>query len=103
MWRRTFERLSEQAFEAEMLADQAFIFWRKRRLRLAEAAAHRHGLASTLSPYRETVKAALVQRSLVSCEFLRSCIEFSNTWRRDRLQRRDSAIRMTLQTNPQSY
>jgi hypothetical protein len=34
--------------------------WRKRRLRLAEAAAHRRGLGGTLPPYRETVKAALV-------------------------------------------
>jgi len=46
--------------EEHLVEEIAGIFWRKRRLRLAEAAAHRHGLASTLSPYRETVKAALV-------------------------------------------
>ena len=34
--------------------------WRKRRLRLAEAAAHRRGLDGTLSSHRETVKVALV-------------------------------------------
>ena len=34
--------------------------WRKRRLRLAEAAAHRRGLDGTLASYRETVKVALV-------------------------------------------
>ena len=36
------------------------ILWRKRRLRLAEAAAHRRGLDGTLVSYRETVKVALV-------------------------------------------
>jgi hypothetical protein len=36
------------------------ILWRKRRLRLAEAAAHRRRLADTLEPHRKTVKAALV-------------------------------------------
>ncbi len=34
--------------------------WRKRRLRLAEAAAHRRGLDGTLASYRETAKVALV-------------------------------------------
>jgi hypothetical protein len=38
----------------------ACILWRKRRLRLAEAAAHRRSLGDTLEPYRKTVKAALV-------------------------------------------
>ena len=38
----------------------AGILWRKRRLRLAEAAAHRRGLEGTLASYRETVKVALV-------------------------------------------
>ena len=34
--------------------------WRKRRLRLAEAAAQRRSLQSTFGPYQETVKIALV-------------------------------------------
>jgi hypothetical protein len=34
--------------------------WRKRRLRLAEAAAYHRGLKSTIKPYQETVEAALV-------------------------------------------
>jgi hypothetical protein len=38
----------------------AGILWRKRRLRMAEAAAHRRGLEGTLASYRETVKVALV-------------------------------------------
>jgi hypothetical protein len=33
--------------------------WRKRRLRLAEAATHRRGLEDTLEPYRKTAQAAL--------------------------------------------
>ena len=35
------------------------ILWRKRRLRLAESAAHMRGLAETLDPFNDTVKAAL--------------------------------------------
>ncbi len=46
--------------EEHLVEELAGILWRKRRLRLAEAAAHRRGLEDTLVPYRETVKAALV-------------------------------------------
>jgi hypothetical protein len=46
--------------EEHLIEELAGIFWRKRRLRLAEAAAHRRGLEETLSPYRKTKKAALV-------------------------------------------
>ena len=38
----------------------AGILWRKRRLRLTEAAAYHRGLARTIAPYHETVTAALV-------------------------------------------
>ena len=52
---------SPQGPTGEHLVEElAGILWRKRRLRLAEAAAHRRGLEDTLAPYRETVKAALV-------------------------------------------
>jgi hypothetical protein len=37
----------------------AGVLWRKRRLRLAEAAAHRRGLENSFSSYRETAKVAL--------------------------------------------
>lgn len=46
--------------EEHLVEEVAGILWRKRRLRLAEAAAHRRGLEKTLAPFRETVKVALV-------------------------------------------
>src|SRR5829696_6693406 len=46
--------------EEHLVEELAGILWRKRRLRLAEAAAHRRGLEATLKPYRETEKAALI-------------------------------------------
>jgi ParB-like chromosome segregation protein Spo0J len=46
--------------EEHLVEEIAGIMWRKRRLRLAEAAAHRRRLGDTLKPYRETVKTALV-------------------------------------------
>ncbi len=46
--------------EEHLVEEIAGILWRKRRLRLAEAAAHRRGLEGTLASYRETVKMALV-------------------------------------------
>jgi hypothetical protein len=47
--------------EEHLVEELAGILWRKRRLRLAEAATHRRGLEETLEPYRGTIKAALVQ------------------------------------------
>ena len=46
--------------EEHLVEELAGILWRKRRLRLPEAAAHRRGLDGTLASYRETVKVALV-------------------------------------------
>src|SRR5438309_5518859 len=46
--------------EEHLVEEIAGILWRKRRLRLAEAAAQRRGLEKTLASYRETVKVALV-------------------------------------------
>jgi hypothetical protein len=53
------EHLPEGPTEEHLVEELAAIFWRKRRLRLAEAAAHRRGLEDTFSTYRETSKAAL--------------------------------------------
>ena len=46
--------------EEHLVEELAGILWRKRRLRLAEAAAHRHGLDGALASHRNTVKVALV-------------------------------------------
>jgi hypothetical protein len=46
--------------EEHLVEEVAGVLWRKRRLRLAEAAAYRRGLNGTLSSYSETVKVALV-------------------------------------------
>ena len=46
--------------EEHLVEEIAGIIWRKRRLRLAEAAAHRRSLQRTLSPNEQTVKIALV-------------------------------------------
>ena len=46
--------------EEHLVEELAGILWRKRRLRLAEAAAHRRGLEATLAPWSNTVEAALV-------------------------------------------
>lgn len=46
--------------EEHLVEKLAGILWRKRRLRLAEAAAYRRGLDGTLASYRDTVKVALV-------------------------------------------
>jgi hypothetical protein len=46
--------------EEHLVEELAGILWRKRRLRLAEAAAQRRSLERTFAPYQETVKIALV-------------------------------------------
>ena len=55
------EHRPEGPTEEHLVEELAGILWRKRRLRLAEAAAHQHGLEDATEPYRGTVKAALVQ------------------------------------------
>ncbi len=45
--------------EEHLVEELAGVLWRKRQLRLAEAAAHRRGLDDATIPYNNTVKAAL--------------------------------------------
>jgi hypothetical protein len=45
--------------EEHLVEELAGVLWRKRRLHLAEAAAHRRGLDNSISEYRHTAKAAL--------------------------------------------
>ena len=56
----TTEHAPQGPTEEHLVEELASILWRKRRLHLAEAAAHRRGLEKALAPYRETVKVALV-------------------------------------------
>jgi hypothetical protein len=46
--------------EEHLVEELAGVLWRKRRLRLAEAASYRRGLNKTLASHRETVEVALV-------------------------------------------
>ena len=46
--------------EEHLVEELAGVLWRKRRLRLAEAAAHRHGLEEALSQSQRTAKRAVV-------------------------------------------
>ena len=46
--------------EEHLVEELAGVLWRKRRLRLAEAAAHRHGLDEALSESQRTAKRAVV-------------------------------------------
>ncbi len=48
--------------EAHLVEELAGIFWRKRRLRMAEAAAFRTGLVGTFSSHEDTKKSALAHR-----------------------------------------
>jgi len=54
------EHVPQGPTEEHLVEELAGILWRKRRLRLAEAAAQRRGLEDTLGPFRETVRVALV-------------------------------------------
>ena len=46
--------------QEHLVEEIAGIIWRKRRLRLAEAAAHHRGLKNATEPFRETAESALV-------------------------------------------
>jgi len=50
------EHILQGPTEEHLVEEVAGILWRKRRLRLAEAALHRRGLNGALGSYRETVK-----------------------------------------------
>lgn len=55
----TAENTPQGPTEEHLVEELAGVLWRKRRLRLAEAATHRRGLEGTLPSYRNTVKVAL--------------------------------------------
>jgi hypothetical protein len=53
------EHVPQGPTEEHLVEELAGILWRKRRLRLAEAATYRRGLEGTLASYRGTVRVAL--------------------------------------------
>jgi hypothetical protein len=53
------EHMPQGPTEEHLIEEIAGVVWRKRRLRLAEAAAHGRGLAKASASHRETVKVAL--------------------------------------------
>lgn len=53
------EHVPDGPTEEHLVEELAGVLWRMRRLRLAEAAAHRRGLEGSAAAHRETVKAAL--------------------------------------------
>ncbi len=53
------EHAPEGPTEEHLVEEIAGILWRKRRLRLAEAAAHHQGLRSALLPFHDTAEAAV--------------------------------------------
>jgi hypothetical protein len=64
-YRRLIEALATEhqpqgPTEEHLVEELAGVLWRKRRLRLAEAAAHRRGLQGTMSSLRNTANVALV-------------------------------------------
>src|SRR4051794_32350048 len=52
------EHVPQGVTEEHLVDELAGVLWRKRRLHLAEAAAHRRGLSGTFGSFRETVKVA---------------------------------------------
>jgi len=55
------EHTPRGATEEHLVEEIAGVIWRKRRLRLAEAASYRLGLEATAGPFSETLKRALIQ------------------------------------------
>jgi hypothetical protein len=51
--------------EEHLVEEMAGTLWRKRRLRLAEAASYRRGLKSAVSSDQQTIKAALVHVNIL--------------------------------------
>src|SRR6516162_4021105 len=60
------EYLPHGPSEEHLVEEIAGVIWRKRRLRLAEAASHRHGINKATAPYSNTLDIALnqVERAL---------------------------------------
>src|SRR4051812_47507088 len=82
--------------EEHLVEELAGILWRKRRLRLAEAAAHRRGLEGIFATYRETVKMSLAHLgAAVRSEHVVDAIRATATDMEEDIREMDEAEVMT--------
>jgi hypothetical protein len=87
--------------EEHLIQERAGILWRKRRLPLAEAAAHRRGLDSTFASHRETVKMALAHRgAAIRSERIIKAIRATSTDRDEDMREIEEAGPMTGTAKP---
>jgi hypothetical protein len=94
------EHAPRGTLEAHLVEELAGILWRKRRLRLAEGAAYRRGLAQTLGPFRRTAKSALVLQAEVPAEGVADAIRASavdGEEEKSELEQDEAVIRRALE------
>ena len=84
-----------------VIEEIAGVIWRKRRLRLAEAASHRRGIQRTTAPYSHTLDTALnqVERALPLEPLIDAVSATPSGTAKDlaELKRRDASLRLALE------
>jgi hypothetical protein len=87
--------------EEHLVEEIAGVIWRKRRLRLAEAASHRRGIQRTTAPYSHTLDTALnqVERALPLEPLIDAVSATPSGTAKDlaELKRRDASLRLALE------
>jgi hypothetical protein len=74
--------------EEHLVEEMAGVLWRKRRLRLAEAAAYRRGLRSAVSSDEQTIKAALVHLDIGNQTAANTTVELADLNQRETIAAR---------------
>src|SRR4029077_472838 len=87
--------------EEHLVEEIAGVIWRKRRLRLAEAASHRRGIEKATAPFSETLDIALnqVERALPLGPIIDAVSATLSVTAKDlaELKRRDASLRLALE------